>query len=49
MNGMELARGYYETYGVEMIRSQFPEYEEILGVGLTGSGSEFPAFQQFQS
>ena len=44
MNGMELARGYYETYGAEMIRSQFPEYEEILGVGLTGSGSECYGF-----
>ena len=40
MKGLELARKYYETYGIPMIREQFPEYEEIIAVGLTGSGSE---------
>ena len=40
MKGLELARKYYETYGAPMIRAQFPEYEEMIAVGLTGSGSE---------
>ncbi len=40
MKGLELARKYYETWGIPMLRDQFPEYLEILAVGLTGSGSE---------
>ena len=40
MKGIELARKYYEAFGAPMIREQFPEYEEIIAVGLTGSGSE---------
>ena len=30
MTGLELARAYWETCGVPMIREQFPEYEEII-------------------
>ena len=37
MTGLELARAYWETYGVHMIRKQFPEYEEIIAAALTGS------------
>ncbi len=40
MNGMELARVYYEQYGKPMIREGFPEWEGVLAVGLAGSGSE---------
>ena len=40
MTGLELARGYWEQFGVPMIREQFPEYEEIAAAALTGSGSE---------
>ena len=40
MKGIELARLYYDECGAPMIREQFPEYEEIIAVGLTGSGSE---------
>ena len=40
MKGIELARKYYEAFGAPMIREQFPEYEEIIAAGLTGSGSE---------
>ena len=40
MKGIELARKYYEACGAPMIREQFPEYEEIIAAGLTGSGSE---------
>lgn len=44
MKGLELSRNYYEAYGAGMIHEQFPEYEEIIAVGLTGSGSECYGF-----
>ena len=44
MTGLELARAYWETYGIPMIREQFPEYEEIIAAALTGSGSECYGF-----
>lgn len=40
MKGLELARGYYETYGRTMIHDRFPEYESHIAVGLAGEGSE---------
>lgn len=40
MKGLDLARGYYETYGRAMIHEKFPEYEERIAVGLVGEGSE---------
>lgn len=40
MNGIELARGFYEEYGAPMIREQFPELEPMIAVGLAGGGSE---------
>ncbi len=44
MKGMELARAYYLEYGAPMIHEQFPEYEGIVAVGLTGPGSECYGF-----
>ena len=44
MTGIELAQAYWETYGIPMIREQFPEYEEIIAAALTGSGSECYGF-----
>lgn len=44
MTGLELARLYWETCGVPMIRESFPEYEEIIAAALTGSGSECYGF-----
>ena len=44
MTGLELARRYWETCGVPMIRESFPEYEEIIAAALTGSGSECYGF-----
>ena len=44
MTGIELARTYWETYGIPMIREQFPEYGEIVAAALTGSGSECYGF-----
>lgn len=38
--GLGLARGYYETYGIPMIREQFGEYENRIAVGLAGRGSD---------
>ena len=40
MKGLEIAEKYYREYGAEMMHTQFPELEEIVAVGLTGSGSE---------
>ena len=39
MNGMELARAYYNEYG-EYLRRMFPGYENKLAFGLAGEGSE---------
>ena len=40
MNGLELARAYYEAYGAPMLRERFPELLPVIAVGLCGSGSE---------
>lgn len=40
MNGIELARRYYEAYGAPLLHEQFPALEGVIAVGLAGSGSE---------
>ena len=40
MNGLELARAYYDECGAPMLKEQFPELLPYLAVGLCGSGSE---------
>lgn len=40
MNGMELAKAYFEEYGIPMIKTQFPQYETQIAAGLAGEGSE---------
>ena len=40
MKGLEIARAYYETYGKEMLQSQFSQVLPYLAIGLVGSGSE---------
>lgn len=40
MKGLELARQYYETFGKEMLKEQFPQILPKLAIGLVGSGSE---------
>ena len=40
MKGLELSEKYYRTFGENMIREQFPEWEGQIAAGLTGSGSE---------
>ena len=40
MNGMDLARSYWENFGREMLNREFPEIKDKVAVGLCGSGSE---------
>lgn len=40
MNGMTLAKRYYDVYGRKMISEEFAEYEGRIAVGLAGEGSE---------
>lgn len=40
MQGLELSRLYYEEFGINMIKEQFPEYENRIAVGLAGPGSD---------
>lgn len=40
MKGIEIARAYYERFGLPMLRAQFPDLLPLIAVGLTGSGSE---------
>lgn len=40
MKGLEIARRYYETHGVSMIHTAFPEYADVIATGLVGEGSE---------
>lgn len=40
MQGIELARRFFEEYGAPMLQTQFPDWADRLAVGLVGSGSE---------
>ena len=40
MRGLELSERFYLEYGAPMIHELFPELEELVAVGLVGSGSE---------
>ena len=40
MNGLELAKGYFEEYGKPMLAEKFPQMLPYLCAGLFGSGSE---------
>lgn len=44
MNGLELSREYFETFGRKMLEEEFPETGKYLAVGLVGSGSECLGF-----
>lgn len=44
MNGLELARGYYEDFGKPMLESEFQDILPFLAVGFVGSGSEHYGF-----
>lgn len=38
--GLELSKAFYLEYGVPMIKTHFPQYENQIAVGLVGEGSE---------
>ena len=40
MKGLELSKNFYLEYGAPMIRTEFPELETKVAVGLIGAGSE---------
>ena len=40
MKGLEIAKLYFEQFGLPMLKEQFPEVLPYLAAGLTGSGSE---------
>ena len=40
MKGIELSKKFYNEYGAPMIKSEFPELEGVIAVGLVGAGSE---------
>ena len=40
MQGLELSERFYEQYGAPMLHDQFALFEEVIAVGLCGSGSE---------
>lgn len=40
MQGIELARAYYEEWGRPMLEERFPHLLPLIAVGLVGSGSE---------
>ncbi len=44
MKGLELSRKYYEAFGRQMIREQFPDIVDQTAAGLVGYGSECLGF-----
>ncbi len=44
MKGLELSRKYYEAFGRQMIREQFPDIADQTAAGLVGYGSECLGF-----
>ena len=44
MNGLELAKGYFEEFGKPMLNSEFADILPLLAVGFVGSGSEYYGF-----
>lgn len=40
MKGMELAKAYFEEYGIPMIETSFSQYQGQIAAGLVGEGSE---------
>ena len=40
MKGLDLARAFYEEYGLPMLEEQFSDVLDKIAIGLTGSGSE---------
>ena len=39
MNGLEIARAYFDEHGMPMLREQFPDLLPHVAAGVFGSGS----------
>ncbi len=44
MKGIDLSERFYMEYGASMIQEQFPHLENLIAVGIAGSGSECMGF-----
>ena len=44
MNGLEIAKGYFEEFGKPMLESDFADILPFLAAGFVGSGSEHYGF-----
>ena len=44
MNGLEIAKGYFEEFGKPMLKSEFADILPFLAAGFAGSGSEHYGF-----
>ncbi len=44
MKGIELSERYYQDFGKGMIAAKFPQYQDLIAVGLVGDGSECYGF-----
>lgn len=44
MNGLEIAKGYFEEFGKPMLESEFADILPFLAAGFVGSGSEHYGF-----
>lgn len=44
MNGLELAKGFYEEFGKPMLETEFPNLLPFIAVGFVGGGSECYGF-----
>ena len=49
LNGLELARAYWEEHGEPMIAARYPEYRGRIAAGLMGHGSECYGFDDATS
>ena len=40
MKGLELSKKYYAEVWQELLHRKYPQYEELIAVGLVGEGSQ---------
>ena len=49
MQGLELARRYFETYGLPLLETEFAAQKDQIAAGLVGRGSECFGYDDEQS
>ena len=49
MEGLELARRYFETYGLPLLENEFAAQKDQIAAGLVGRGSECFGYDDEQS